>query len=168
MQARNIILADHSGTAQAETHSQWFYISGHCGGISSVTCCLWLVNTQCVFFPGVPNNRGKKKEKFRTLHGHESCAWRSTLFFVAKPGGCSLNWEWLLCDSANKLLKMWQKKKGKERESGETSCAHKEWRSSDKWRGLLHHLKGGIIQARQMKFGRQWETNTASRLRCDF
>lgn len=62
MQARSIILADHSGTTQAETHSQRFHISGHCGGISSVTCCLWLVNTQCVFSPGTPNNREKISE----------------------------------------------------------------------------------------------------------
>lgn len=159
MQARTIILADHSGTAQAETHSQRFYISGQCGGISSVTCCLWLVNTQCVFSSGTPNNRGKISEHCMDMRVVLEGAH---FFFLAEPGGCSLNWEWLLRYSANKLLKMWQRKK---------KCG-KEWRSSDKWCGLLHHLKvcvcwGGIIQAPQIKFRRWWKTNTASRLQCD-
>lgn len=134
MQARTIILADHSGTVQAETHSQRFYISGHCGGISSVTCCLWLVNTQCVFSPGMTNNRGN----IRTLHGHESCAWRSTLF----PGR---TWGMLV---ELRVAFVWFSKQitqkcDRKKKRGETSCAHKEWRSSDKWCGLLHHLKGG-------------------------
>lgn len=164
MQARTIILADHSGTVQAETHSQRFYISGHCGGISSVTCCLWLVNTQCVFSPGMTNNRGN----IRTLHGHESCAWRSTLF----PGR---TWGMLVelrvafvwfskqitqkCDRKKKEARpLVHIKNGGAQTNGVGFCT--TWKEGV---GV-----GGISQARQMKFRMQWKTNTASRLQYDF
>ena len=151
MQARTIILADHSGTAQAETHSRRFYISGHCGGISSVTCCLWLVNTQCVFSPGMPNKRGGGgggEENISTLHGHETCAWRSTLFSLAKPGeggqeGCSLNWEELFVWFDKQIIKMWLKGKTNQKRMARPAVHMENGGAQTKRCGLLHHFKVG-------------------------
>lgn len=164
MQARTIILADHSGTAQAETHSQWFYISGHCGGISSVTCCLWLVNTQCVFSPGVPNNRGKKKKIQNIAWTWELCLKEHTFFH-------GLTWGMLV---ELRVASVWFSKQitqdatEKKKKAVRPPVHIKNGGAQTNGVVSMHHLKGGIIQARQMKFRRQWKTNTASRLQCDF
>lgn len=156
MQARTIILADHSGTAQGWNS---FPEILHIWPLwRNILCHLLFVigeYTMCVF-PWHAKQRGKISVHCMDMRVVLEGA---SFFSLSKPGGCSLNWECLLCDSANKLLKMWQwkkkkkvarppvhKKNGGAQTNGVVSCT--AWR------------EGGIIQARQTKFRRQWKTNT--------
>lgn len=114
--------------------------------MSSVTCGLWLVNTQCVFSPSMPNNSGKISEHCMDMR----VVLEGAQFFPFPGrtwGGCRL-----LCDSTIKLLKMWWRRKKERKKSGETET-HKDRSGSDKRSPTPFEGEGGgITQARQMKF----------------
>lgn len=84
--------------------------------ILSLAVCDWWIHNVCVFPWQAKQARGKTSEHWTR---HKSCALKEDIlspFFLnslAKPRGCPLSWECLLCDSANKLQKMWGWKKEK-------------------------------------------------------
>lgn len=119
-------------------HSQRFYIFGHSGGISSVACCLWAANTQCVFSTRMPRNQGK----YQNVTWKWSRALRNTLkkfiiflFSLAEPEVCSLNWEQFLLWFRKRITQNMTENahtcthKNKKQNKKNLLC-HKVWRSS--------------------------------------
>lgn len=158
MQARAIILADHSGTAQAETHSQWFL---HIWPLwRNILCHLRFVigeYTMCVF----PWHAKQLRKKYQNIvWTWELCLKEHTLFFFSWPGGWGVVAHWtengfFVIQRSNywKCDREVKKKKKK-------VARHKHIKNgAAQTNGVVskHHLNeggggGGITQAQQMKF----------------